>query len=276
MINEFVIYLRCVRGYSENTIRAYSADLQSYARWARENNKGARWSTTTREDIDRYLEHCSELELSSSTTNRQLSAISALYRFMQRNGLDVENPCKYESRKKHAQSLPATINPKQLCKAYERAHGIGKVMLGLLITTGIRIQELLDLTYEDIDFDNCTLRIMGKGSKERIVKTEPEALKTLHGLLIDLKASGRIFYMSQRKARSMVYDMLYPYCKGGALNPHAIRHTFATELAKAGESTTTIAKMLGHSHIETSQKYINMAEIPTPHKGISLTPNTNA
>ena len=276
MINDFTIYLRCVRGYSENTIRAYSADLQSFARWAKEHNEGARWSTTTREDIDRYLEHCNELHLSASSTNRHLSAISGLFRFMQRNGLDVVNPCQYESRKKQAQSLPATINPKQLCKAYERAHGIGKVMLGLLITTGIRIQELLNLTYEDIDFDNCTLRIMGKGSKERIVKTEPEALKTLHGLVIDLKASGRIFYMSQRKARSMVYDMLQPYCKGGALNPHAIRHTFATELAKAGESTTTIAKMLGHSHIETSQKYINMAEIPTPHKGISLTQNTNA
>ena len=276
MINEFVIYLRCVRGYSENTIRAYAADLQRFAQWAKEHNKGARWSTTTREDIDNYLEHCNEQELSVSTTNRHLSAISALYRFMQRNGLDVENPCKYESRKKQAQSLPATINPKQLCKAYERAHGIGKVMLGLLITTGIRIQELLDLTYEDIDFENATLRIMGKGSKERIVSTEPIALQTLQGLVKDLKASGRIFYMSQRKARSMVYDMLQPYCKGAALNPHAIRHTFATELAKAGESTTTIAKMLGHAHIETSQKYINMAEIPTTHKGISLTQNTNA
>lgn len=273
MIQKFATYLRAVRGYSENTIRAYSADLQSYARWARENNEGARWSTTTREDIDKYLEHCKQLRLSASSTNRQLAAISGLYRFMQRNGLDVENPCKYESRKKQAQTLPTTINPKQLCKAYNRAHGIGKVMLGLLITTGIRIQELLDLTYEDIDFDNCTLRIMGKGSKERIVKTEPESLKTLHGLVTDLKASGRIFYISQRKARSMVYDMLQPYCKGAALNPHAIRHTFATELAKAGESTTTIAKMLGHAHIETSQKYINMAEIPTTHKGISLTQN---
>lgn len=271
MLQEFSNYLRCVRGYSENTIRAYSADLQSFARWAKAHNESARWSTTTREDIDKYLEHCKQLQLSSATTNRHLAAISSLYRYFQRNGLDVTNPCQYESRRKQAQTLPATINPKQLCKAYERAHGIGKVMLGLLITTGIRIQELLDLTYEDIDFDNCTLRIMGKGSKERIVKTEPEALKTLHELHIQLQASGRIFYMSQRKARSMVYDMLFPYCKGGALNPHAIRHTFATELAKAGESTTTIAKMLGHAHIETSQKYINMAEIPTTHKGISLT-----
>lgn len=276
MIREFATYLRAVRGYSENTIRAYSADLQSYARWAREQNENARWSTTTREDIDNYLEHCKQLRLSASTTNRQLAAISGLYRYMQRNGLDVENPCKFESRKKQAQTLPATINPKQLCKAYNRAHGIGKVMLGLLITTGIRIQELLDLTYEDIDFESCTLRINGKGSKERIVRTEPEALKTLQGLVTDLKATGKIFYISQRKARSMVYDMLQPYCKGGALNPHAIRHTFATELAKAGESTTTIAKMLGHAHIETSQKYINMAEIPTTHKGISLTQNTNA
>lgn len=271
MLQEFSTYLRCVRGYSENTIRAYCADLRSYAQWAKAHNEGARWSTTTRADLDRYLEHCAQLRLSAATTNRHLSAISSLYKFFQRNGLNVDNPCKYESRRKQAQTLPATINTKQLCKAYERAHGIGKIMLGLLITTGIRIQELLNLTYEDIDFENATLRIMGKGSKERIVSTEPTVLRTLAQMRAELMATGRIFYMSQRKARSMVYDMLFPYCKGGALNPHAIRHTFATELAKAGESTTTIAKMLGHAHIETSQKYINMAEIPTTHKGISLT-----
>lgn len=271
MIQDFCNYLRSIRGYSENTIRAYSADLQSYARWARENNKDARWSTTTREDIDKYLEHCNAIKLAASTTNRQLSAISALYKYMQRNGLEVENPCKYESRKKQAQTLPTTINPEQLRKAYHKSHGLGRIMLGLLITTGIRIQELLDLTYEDIDFENNTLRIMGKGSKERIVKTEAEALKTLHEIFLDLKASGRIFYIGQRKARTLIYQLLAPYCKSQQLNPHAIRHTFATELAKAGESTTTIAKILGHSHIETSQKYINMAEIPTTHKGISLT-----
>lgn len=271
MIQEYAIYLRAVRGYSENTIRAYSADLRSYAQWARERNKDARWSTTTREDIDKYLEHCHQLRLSAATTNRQLAAISGLFRFMQRNGLEVENPCKYESRRKQGESIPATINPKQLCKAYERAHGIGKIMLGILITTGIRIQELLDLTYEDIDFETSQLRIKGKGSKERIVQSEKGVLHVLAGLKEELLASGKIFYMSQRKARYMIYDMLSPYCKGSALNPHAIRHTFATELAKAGESTTTIAKMLGHAHIETSQKYINMAEIPTTRKGINLT-----
>ena len=262
MLKDFYTYLRAIRGYSENTIRAYSADLRSFARWANENIEGARWSTITRDHIDAFIKHQNEAGLKPATTNRQLASISSLYNYFKRQGLNVENPCTYESRRKMAQTQPKTLKAKDIAKAWEHAHGNAKTMLGILATTGIRIQELLNLKYEDIDFEDNTLRIMGKGSKERTVSTTATVLHTLKGMRDEFDAHGRIFWMGQRTARHMIYEALFPYCKSPNLNPHTIRHTFATELAKNGESTATIAKILGHAHIETSQKYINMAELP--------------
>lgn len=271
MIHEFATYLRSIRGYSENTIRAYCADLRSFAQWAKENIPEARWSTISRDNIDAFLQHQYDAGLKATTTNRQLASISSLFRYFQRQGLTTNNPCKYESRRKIPQTIPATLSPSQIAKAYQRAHGLRKIMLGLLATTGIRIQEMLELNYEDIDFESSTLHIRGKGSKERIVSTDARVLETLKGIYQDMSAFGRIFYVSQRKARYMIYETLAPYCNSTHLNPHTIRHTFATELAKAGENTAAIAKILGHSHIETSQKYINMSEMPKAHYNIRLT-----
>lgn len=270
MIQEFANYLYTVRGYSPNTIKGYTKDLLSFSEWAKANIEGARWSTITRDDIDAYLEHQVTKGLKPATTNRHLASIAAIYRYFQRQGLRVDNPCQYESRRKLAQTIPTTLSALDIAKAYNKAHGVRRTMLGILATTGIRIQEMLDLTFEDIDFETSTLHIMGKGSKERIVCSTPEVLQTLKNVKRDLCASGRIFYISQRQARYMIYEALAPYCKGNHLNPHTIRHTFATELAKAGENTAAIAKALGHSHIETSQKYINMAQVLTPHRGINL------
>ena len=270
MIQEFTNYLRSIRGYSENTIRAYSADLRSFAQWAREHTDIAKWRDVTRDHLDMYITSQAERGIRPSTTNRQLSAISSLFRYAQRQGIECDNPCQYESRRKLAQTIPATLSPEQIARAYHKAKGNRKTMLGLLATTGIRIQEMLDLQFDDIDFENSTLHIKGKGSKDRLVSTDPRILETLKGLKEHSGAWGKIFYVSQRKARYMIYDTLAPYCQSKHLNPHTIRHTFATELAKAGENTAAIAKILGHSHIETSQKYINMAQITNRHTGIIL------
>lgn len=271
MIPEFQNYLRSIRGYSENTIRSYGKDLKEFVKWAKENTDHPRWSAFTREDIDKYLSHQYQRGLKPSTTNRQLSAISSIYHYMQREGMTDINPTKYESRRKQPQTMPATIPVKAIQRAYNKAQGMTKTMLGLLATTGIRLQEMLDLKWQDIDFENSELRIIGKGSKERIVKTHPIVLERLSEVRKYARPDMRLFYVGQRQTRYLIYEALKPYSNSRQLSPHAIRHTYATELAKNGETTTTIAKILGHAHLETSQKYINMAEIPAPSSGISLT-----
>lgn len=271
MIFEFCNYLRSIRGYSENTIRAYRNDLRTFVGWAIINAQHPKWSQITREDIDKFLTHQYSQGLKPATTNRQLAAISSLYRYMQREGLVVVNPVQYESRRKLPQTIPSTIPVEHLKRAYEHARGAKKVMLGLLASTGCRIQELLDLTWADINFEDNTLHIMGKGSKERIVSCPAAILKDLRETFMYIRPDFHIFYCSQRAARELIWEALKPYSNSRQLSPHAIRHTFATELAKNGESTATIAKILGHSHIETSQKYIDMAQLPSSSRGICLT-----
>lgn len=270
MIQEFQNYLRSIRGYSENTIKAYGNDLHTFATWARNNAPIAKWSEITRDDVDKFLTHQKEQGLKPSTTNRQISALSSLYRYMQRQGLSVVNPAQYESRRKLPQTIPATIPVEHIKRAYEHARGAKKVMLGLLASTGCRLQELLDMRWCDIDFEANTIHITGKGSKERIVSCPGEILNDIRETFMHIRSDMQIFYCSQRAARELIWEALRPYCNSKKLNPHTIRHTFATEMAKNGESTATIAKILGHSHIETSQKYIDMAQVPTSQRGISL------
>lgn len=271
MIEQFSTYLRACKGYSENTIKAYSKDLHTFARWARETNVNASWSTITRDDIDAYLTYQQRQGLAAATTNRHLAAISSLYNFFRRQGHDLPNPCKYESRRKIGERVPVTIPVSQFKEAYSHSTGTTKAMLGLLATTGIRIQELLDITFEDINQEESTIIIKGKGNKERTVQTEPHIIEDIISSSTNRPAIGKVFHFNQRTARYLIFKALSPYCTSRQLSPHIIRHTYATELAKNGENAMTIAKALGHNQIKTSQKYVDMTQLLTPTMGICLT-----
>lgn len=260
MITKYITYLRQIKGYSENTCQAYEKDLRKFALWMKNNKEAARWSTITREDLDDYLS-VTAATLKPSTTNRQLASLSSFYKYLKRQGYEIENPCKYESRRKVGETVPNTIPYKDLEAAYEKANGITQIMLGLLITTGIRIQELLDITWEDINFDTCCIKIKGKGKQERVVWTLPDNISTLESVMRHYHPSGLVFTIDQRTARKMIYDSLKPYSKAKQLSPHAIRHTFATHLAETGVNTTTLSKALGHKHLETTQKYIDYCQV---------------
>lgn len=271
MIQEYVIYLRKIRGYSENTIKAYAKDVEEFATWLKENKEDARWSTTTRDDVDKYIIYQTEKGHSASTTNRQLAAISSIYKYFQRQGFDAENPCKYESRKPIAERIPNTIPMNNLRTAYANSRGGARRMLGILISTGIRIQEMLDLTWEDINFEENTIRVQGKGDKQRDVFPDKNVLDEFRQLYIMAKPTGKIFFFGQRKAREIIWEALRPYCRAKQLSPHAIRHSYATDLAQRGYNVSYIAKILGHKHLETTQKYIDSAAIATNAYRLSIT-----
>lgn len=261
MIAQYVNYLITIKGYSMNTAIAYSKDLKDFAHWAQRTITGARWSTITRTDIDHYIADMVASELAPSTTNRRLSAISGIYRWFKREGLEVKNPCQFESRRKQGERVPNTIPKAELKLAYENAVGVVKIMLGLLGTTGIRIQELLDLRWHDIDYTDNSLRVIGKGNKQRKVYTTPDMLKELHTISAYNEPSDIIFKMTQRDARRAIWEALKPYSQAPQLSPHAIRHTFATNMAANGVNCTTLAKMLGHNDLNTTQKYIDQGQL---------------
>lgn len=261
MLTRFENYLRNIKGYSERTCSEYLKDLKAFARWAKANKQDARWSTLTRSDIDEYISMRAKEGIKPTTTNRELAAISALYRFFIREGLLKTNPARFQSRRKVGFHLPNTIPSEDLQAAYKNSFGVVHVWIGLLSTTGIRISELLGLNWEDIDFKACSLEIKGKGNKERIVFTTPEYLELMRQAYERCPTEGRIFRYSERDARYMLWEALKPYSRAKQLSPHAIRHSFATSLAKQGVNVATIATILGHKSIETTQKYIDMAQM---------------
>lgn len=259
MIREYINYISHIKGMSANTSKAYYKDLMAFVRWAGERH--LRWSTISRDNIDNYVTHLSELGKSPATTNRMLSSISGIYNYMRRMGYEIENPCRYESRRKLAKTTPNTISNEDLRKAYLHSHGVVKVMLGLLCSTGIRLQELLDIRWEDINFERNTISINGKGSKGRIVYTTSDSLSTLKTYKSNNDVSGKIFTLSQREVRDMIYKALKPYCNAPQLSPHAIRHSYATNIAINGGNVVTLAMLLGHNNISTTQRYIDTANV---------------
>ena len=261
MLTIFENYLKNIKGYSERTCSEYLKDLKAFSRWAKAHKDDARWSTLTRSDIDEYITMRAEEGIKPATTNRELAALSALYRFFIREGLLKTNPVRFQSRRKVGFHLPNTIPAEDLQAAYKGTYGVVHVWIGLLSTTGIRISELLNLNWEDIDFKSCCLEIKGKGNKERLVFTTPEYLELMRQAYERCPTEGRIFRYSERDARYMLWQALKPYSRAKQLSPHAIRHTFATSLAKQGVNVATIATILGHKSIETTQKYIDMAQM---------------
>lgn len=264
MINEFIHDLLSIKGQSPNTAAAYRRDLTQFVEFIKQYYPGARWSTISADMVEHYIMtmvSCGELP---TTTNRKLSAISAIYRYFKRHGHEVTNPAQYTCRRKIAEKVPNTIDPEQLRTAYDNAIGSVKVMLGLLITTGIRIGELLAIRWEDVNIKAGTITIHGKGNKERLVSVPERQLEEIGYAISRQDPKDTIFHTSQFETRCLIYKALTPYCRAKQLSPHAIRHTFATEMAKAGATAPTIALALGHRNLKTTQYYIDYAKASQP------------
>ncbi len=264
MINEYINHLENIKGSSTHTAAAYRRDLRQFVAFIKQNYPGITWSTINKGMIEHYIMTLVGYGELPTTTNRKLSAISGLYRYLNTHGYECANPAQYVSRRKIADTIPNTIDPEQLRTAYDNAIGSVKVMLGLLITTGIRLGELLAIRWEDINPGNCTIIIHGKGMKERVVSVPDRQMLEIRYAYPRQNPKDTLFHTTQFETRCMVYQALTPYCHAKQLSPHAIRHTFATEMAKAGESGPTIALALGHSNLKTTQHYIDLAKAAEP------------
>lgn len=273
MITQYITHITTIKGGSPYTATSYRKDLQQFVQFIKQNYPSARWSTITKDMVEHFIMTLVAYGELPTTTNRKISAISGLYRYMATHGHDCMNPAQYVSRRKVAETIPNTIDTEQLRTAYDNAMGTVKVMLGLLMTTGIRLGEMLAIRWEDVNIKQGTILIHGKGMKERLVAVPARQLEEIGYAISRKNPKDTIFHTSQFETRCMIYQALTPYCKAKQLSPHAIRHTFATEMAKAGANAPAIAKALGHNNIKTTQHYIDNTQMPT--NGSALIININ-
>lgn len=254
MIQEFLDYLRTNRNLSENTIQAYAQDLHNFVDYCKVI--GLRWSTIEQSDIEDYVSNMHEAGKAAATINRHISSIRCLFTWAQTHGLLQKNAARYVRSYKQSESLPTIADKEALMKYLDTEaktmksrtiHGL----IALLLDTGIRIQEAIDIRKEDIDMKTMSIKIHGKGRKERKVFFTTLMMQHCCSLL-DLREGYLIPIENQRTLRYWMYEELKGITK---THPHAIRHLFATSMLENGAEITAISHLLGHNSITTTQRY---------------------
>lgn len=261
MITKYINYLSNVAGYSQNTCKVYESDLRAFAVWAKVHTTNGRWSCIKQSDIEAYISHLTKQGYEAASTNRVLSSIRSLYRWWQRQGLITANPAKNVLPRLKPKIVPTTISTEKLHAIYQAADEETRLIIAILYCTGIRVSELLSIRWQDVNLENGSILINGKGNKQRYVYVGNNVIEGLRKRLSGRNWKGVIFQHSQRTIRRMLTDALHAAGKEGTLSPHVLRHTIATQWAKNGASNTAIAKALGHARLETSNKYIDLAQI---------------
>lgn len=278
LVSGFCDYLSGVRGLSGNTVRAYRTDLLAYAAWCR--REAVSPLSVTHRELRSYLAELARAGYSTRTVSRHLSALRGLYRWLEREGARVSAAPASVASPKLARTLPRTMTDADArallatCDASEPAGLRDRAFLELLYATGARVSEVSALGVGDVDFAGSQVRLFGKGSKERIVPVYETALDWVARYLEEgrprLAAHGRratdALFLSVR-GNPMSADALRTrferhVAEAGldpALTPHAMRHTFATELLGGGADLRSVQELLGHESLSTTQVYTHLS-----------------
>lgn len=259
MITEFLNYLSAIKGYSDNTVVAYGKDLRDFVAYVREVDEKVTWRSVTQGLIQSYVVSLHDRELENTTIKRRVAAIRSLYDYFKTQGYLTVNPARFVQTPKRVKKLPNVIDSGAIKSVLmdNTTPLKTKCMIALMMETGIRLQELLDLDTKDFMSQQRSIRIMGKGGKERTVYYGAWS-KTLLNMYVGHR-KGRLFDDEQREVRHAVYECLSKYTQARQLSPHAIRHTFASTMLQNGADIKSIQSLLGHESVKTTEIYAHVA-----------------
>jgi len=275
-IDAFTYCLRVERGCSENTIKAYSADLQRFRKWL-DALGVSKSKAVSDQHVRDYLFALDEAGLGARSIARARSAIRQLFQFLVSDGVLEFEPGQRVPTRRYVQALPKMLSNEQvvqLLEAPNRATTIGlrdAAMLELLYATGLRVSELVSVRLDKLDRRVGLIRVIGKGNKERLVPVGQVALDLIEAYLLrgrPLVASNRreqaIFLAKHGGPMSRVafWMRVKKHAKAAGIHsgvsPHVLRHSFATHLLENGMDLRSLQAMLGHASISTTQIYTHV------------------
>ena len=264
-------------GLSKNTLQAYRRDLMQLARWLAPSARGVALAEANEADLLAYLADAHGHGKPSSA-NRRLTVIKRFYRHLLRDGRRQDDPTLRIRAMRQPARFPATLSEAQVeallgAPDVETALGLrDRAMLEVLYATGLRVSELVDLKLSEVSMVDSLVRIVGKGSKERLVPLGEEArawlVRYLHEArprLLGARQAEAVF-VTQR-ATGMTRQMFWVLIRRHALragieaqlSPHTLRHAFATHLLNHGADLRVVQVLLGHADISTTQIYTHVA-----------------
>lgn len=278
---QFVEYLKKVRNYSPHSVGAYRVDLLQFCDFVGEMVGDPQPSV---QQVDRgffraYMGRLARRGYSPRSVGRKLAALRTFFRYLVAQGTIAANPMIGLRAPKTGKRIPKFLTAAKVLTALElpdvhTVQGLrDRAILHLFYATGMRLGELAALNVDDIDFTNGTIKVMGKGAKERVIPTGAAAAEAARQYLMrrnELVRQGvgaqEAFFLNargQRLSRSSIARRVRRYLgevsESKARSPHVLRHSFATHLLDAGADLLAVKELLGHSRLSTTQIYTHVS-----------------
>ena len=273
-IEKFLEHLKLDLNYSDKTIKSYQQDIESFKKYL--NSKGTDIEQANQQLIRMYLSEQMKEGKTKVTCCRRIAGLRHFYDFLVRSNFIKENPFLFVGAPKKEIRYPEALYLEQVeelfSKNRERTDDLklrDQAIIELLYASGVRVSELVNIKMNAIDLKNRTIRVFGKGRKERMVMFSKSCQKTLKDYLINSQLRGSSDYLftnskgEQLTTRGVEYILEQIQNKCGVqlgLHPHMLRHTFATHLLEGGADLRVIQELLGHESINTTQVYTHITE----------------
>ena len=270
-IAAFLRYLLAERAASSHTVRSYRADLLDCVAFLARRGLGALVDADARV-VRGYLADLHARGLARTSIARRLATLRSFFRYLTRRGLVKGNPAREVRTPSLPGRLPAHLPIDQSEALFHQPFGEDeasrrdRAILEMLYASGVRVAELSGLSLEDLDLRDGSVRVLGKGRKERIVPLGSKAVEALRGYLGEREGARGPLFRNPRGGRLTVRS-LHRIVRAraraaglvGRVTPHTLRHTFATHLLDAGADLRLIQELLGHARLTTTQRYTHVS-----------------
>lgn len=274
--SEFITFLKVEKNLSEHTLRAYESDLKQFFEFWHNLNSEDKKHCSARQIIERYLVNLFHKKIDKSTIARKFSCFKSFEKYLHTQGITLKLKLQ---RPRLDKKLPVYLSVDEVFYLLDgipdetlptKRPARDKAIFELLYATGIRCSELVAIRFKDIDMANKTIRIAGKGKKERIVLFGQKAHDKLHYYYKNERpkpasADEHIFLnnrdqMLTTRTVQRIFEMFASFLKiERRISPHKIRHSFATHLLNQGVDLRTVQELLGHKTLASTEKYTHVS-----------------
>lgn len=273
LINSYLSYIQNIKRYSLQTVKAYRTDLTQFSEYFKTTNKNDTGQLTER-TIKMFLMHLSETGIDKRSISRKLASVRGMLKFAFQNKIIGSNPAAYIINPKSSKKLPEVTTTESILKIYQIADEadenpeLVKIIFEMLYGCALRVSELCDLNFGDLDINSRTVRVMGKGSKLRIIPVGEKSIEIIkqylskinhqqnNDPLILTKGGNRLYprlvYRIINKYLSKVTDIKKK-------SPHVLRHSAATHMLDNGADLVAVKEILGHENLSTTQIYTHVS-----------------
>ncbi|MBQ7419853.1 MAG: tyrosine recombinase XerD [Prevotella sp.] len=275
VVRSYQRYLKLQRGFSPNTLDAYQHDLQKLLGYLEQEEKNV-WDVQL-DDLQHFASTLHDIGIHPRSQCRILSGVRSFFRFMQTDGWREDDPSELLESPVLGEHLPEVLSAEEVDKLEDSIDlskwegQRNKAIIEVLFSCGLRVSELVNLKLSSLYLDEQYVRVLGKGSKERLVPISPKAIRELSNWFYDrnlmkIKPGEEDYVFLNRRGAHLTRTMILIMIKQQAeiagitktISPHTLRHSFATALLEGGADLRAIQAMLGHESIGTTEIYTHI------------------